>query len=451
MRNAILLASLAPLFLACSGGSAHVPDGRPAPAHPPANVAPAPDPGCTGSGCAYDGDGFVVHEWGTNTFVVGSDGVPLRGLHHEEEDLPAFVYDRVKAGMLPGGAVEADGKMETPVTYFYSPTPLKAKVSVQFPEGVLTQWYPTVRTFSPLVVKKNGALVDPVFTPACQSYEHPSNSMLDWGEVDVLGRDANVDALLPEAPLDRYTWSHARAVAANPLRVAGESSQTERFLFYRGLGNIAPPAQVSYREGVRVANPSANGATGALFVLNVGPTSAAFKVVREGVAPGATATIAPPADAERKPLDAYADELSNEVIRALDATGLYHDEAMSMVNTWRRQWFRTPGLRVLYLAAPSWIDRTIPLAVDPAPKKIARAMVIRVELLTPNVEDDDLKWAWGFQAPDSEARKHFEALGRFAEPRLRRALALMNAPAPAGAQQYLMQLAKANTSSGLGE
>ena len=32
-------------------------------------------------------DGFVVHEWGTLTSVIGSDGSLLPGLHHEEEDL----------------------------------------------------------------------------------------------------------------------------------------------------------------------------------------------------------------------------------------------------------------------------------------------------------------------------------------------------------------------------
>src|SRR5690349_5121420 len=50
----------------------------------------------------YPGHGFIVHEWGTNTIVVGSDGSLQRGLHHEEEDLPGFVYDRIKAGATAG-------------------------------------------------------------------------------------------------------------------------------------------------------------------------------------------------------------------------------------------------------------------------------------------------------------------------------------------------------------
>ncbi|MHA4875279.1 hypothetical protein, partial [Enterococcus faecium] len=42
-----------------------------------------------GVGTSFSGKGFVVHEWGTNTVVVGSDGSMQTGMHHEEEDLPA--------------------------------------------------------------------------------------------------------------------------------------------------------------------------------------------------------------------------------------------------------------------------------------------------------------------------------------------------------------------------
>ena len=92
----------------------------------------------------------MVHEWGTNTVVVGSDGSLQRGLHHEGDDLPSFVYDRMKeAGLCRIPSVD---KMETPVDYFYSDTALEAKVRVDLPEGVLTQWYPAVSSFAPAVL-----------------------------------------------------------------------------------------------------------------------------------------------------------------------------------------------------------------------------------------------------------------------------------------------------------
>src|SRR5262245_12986491 len=108
---------------------------------------PPPDP----TELKYPGHGFIVHEWGTDTIVVGSNGSLQRGLHHEEEDLPGFVYDRVKAGSLDGSS-SVEVKMETPVTYFYADTPLTAKVAVTFPAGVFTQWYPAVSSFYPKIV-----------------------------------------------------------------------------------------------------------------------------------------------------------------------------------------------------------------------------------------------------------------------------------------------------------
>ena len=449
----LLFSSALLAVIACSGATAPVVTGQ---KQEPSGVpgTPAPDPGCKGPSCGFDGNGFVVHEWGTNTFVVGSDGKPLRGLHHEEEGLPSFVYDRVKAGSLEG-SLSVEAKMETPVTYFYSAKPLTAKVQVAFPQGVLTQWYPAVRQFYPGVASRGTGVIDPMSTLTCEPRFRFANGLLDWGEVQVLPRDQNVDALLPAAPLDRFAWSHARAVAANPLKIAGapgaEMGQHERFLFYRGLGNFPPPAAVSwdFSGAVTVKNGSPNERIGAVFVLDVEAERAAFTVVPAGIAPSLALTQIIPAD--KKPIDAYADALSTAIVAELDKSGLYHDESMSMVNTWRRQWFRTPGIRVLYLAPQAWIDQSIPLTIDPKPEKTTRVMVIRVEVLTPGEEEVDMKLAAAFDSPGGAAVAHFASLGRFAEPRLRRALALLAGPPPVAAAAYLAQISKTNTQSGLGE
>ena len=124
------------LLGACSGRE-QAPLSGPAPASgPPVGSAPPLLPPDTidprGSGPQYPGTGFRVHEWGTNTIVVGSDGSMQRGLQHEEEDLPSFVYDRRREDLQE----EFDVKMETPVTYFYSDRPLTVNVGVNFPKDV---------------------------------------------------------------------------------------------------------------------------------------------------------------------------------------------------------------------------------------------------------------------------------------------------------------------------
>ncbi|WP_437537322.1 hypothetical protein WME79_18090 [Sorangium sp. So ce726] len=452
---------LATLIAACSGttsdggsstgGVAPSPPDRPAPAphdEVPADqqaapaVPPAPD-------LAYSGKGFIVHEWGTDTVVVGSDGSLQPGLHHEEEDLPAFVYDRLEAGSLDGSiSTSVNVKMETPVTYFYAEEPLTAHVQIAFRGGLFTQWYPAVREFYPPIIAPNTVVgvttyADPAFdpefpfgSPMCSEMYGPNaNGLLEWSNIEVLGRDSDIP--LPEARLDRFTWAHARQVAANPLRVAGvpgatEAPQHERFLFYRGLGNFNLPVRVTAGAGGAISAENTLGeAIGTAFVLNVGASAGAFVAHPEGIAAGKTLVERAPSLDGAPPLDEFVESLGVSVIDALDATGLYHDEAVAMVNTWKRQWFRTPGVRVLYLAPQAWTDASIPLTVQPAPDDVVRVMMLRVEVLSPEIEAADVGAARRLADPSlaGDAARHFDDLGRFAEPRLRRALALLGNPA----------------------
>ncbi len=463
-----LLACLASsLVAACSGTTTPSPGstGAPSdPATPPAATQPLPpdtvDPG--GTGPQYDGDGFVVHEWGTNTIVVGSDGVMQRGLHHEEEDLPAFVYDRRKKGEI---GTPADVKMETPVVYFYSPRPIQAHVQVQFPKGILTQWYPAVSSYWPPVFKDKGdPALDrsfPFTTPYCRDqFAHVKDGRIDWATIDVLGREARITP--PEAPLDRFTWSHARAVAANPIAVknvntggAKQPDQAENFLFYRGLGNfpldvtIAAQAGAAGQDGGVTLKNTGGARVGAVFVLRVEADRAAFVARPEGIPAGASLDeVAPKAT---QPLDAYANDLAKAMVAELDRGGLFHDESISMVKTWARQWFRTPGVRVLYMNPQQATEAQIPLTIDPRPAKVVRQMVIRVEVITRAEEAVDVERVKAFDAPGGTSRAHFDALGRFAEPRLRRALGLAAAAAPKSAHAYLDTIATADVSSRAGE
>ncbi len=85
--------------------------------------------------------GLTVHEWGTFTSVAGEDGFSVDwDTLGCKDDLPGFVnkfgYRDLKFRLQ--GTV----RMETPVMYFYSPRELEAQVTVAFPQGVVTEWYP---------------------------------------------------------------------------------------------------------------------------------------------------------------------------------------------------------------------------------------------------------------------------------------------------------------------
>ena len=318
----------------------------------------------------YPGRGFIVHEWGTDTIVVGSDGSVQRGLHHEEEDLPAFVYDRIGAGALKGTA-SVHVKMETPVTYFYSDVPRSAKVSVGFPDGVFTQWYPAVADFEPFVAA-------PGRSPSCSrstircSIRCSCSSRRVPGQVRGHRRwSARLGHHRDPRPRreGRARGRAARRVhlvarprrRCQPLEVSGVPGaaipQHERFLFYRGLGNFPLPLTITASAGpvLALANNSEDRGR-RLFVMQVDGQRGAFVEWKDGVASGAWArgrrAVAGPG-AAAGPVRRGA---GRAITEALDATGLYHDKAVAMVATWKRQWFRSarPARAV---PGPAAVDR----------------------------------------------------------------------------------------------
>src|SRR5262245_17687889 len=88
---------------------------------------------------AKDPKGFVIHEWGTFSTFSGSDGAYLK-FYPNDRDLPDFVYSRHRD--VKGGLPDAFVSLETPVMYFYSDRALTASVHVDFPKGMVTEWYP---------------------------------------------------------------------------------------------------------------------------------------------------------------------------------------------------------------------------------------------------------------------------------------------------------------------
>jgi len=153
----------------------------------------------------------------------GSDGVTLDGMYHEEHALPPFVHARSRDQLTSPSSLI---KGETPVIYFYTATPLRAKVQVNFPSGLRTQWYPQASMVGP-------ELVEAGFPPPLR------NGRIRW-DVDVVPADRPHGAL-PAAASDAL-WNHARHVDSAYVstlssRQPRAPEEWERFLFYRGLGD----------------------------------------------------------------------------------------------------------------------------------------------------------------------------------------------------------------------
>jgi len=352
---------------------------------------------------------MVVHEWGTFLAMNGSDGVSLDGMYHEEHALPAFVHARSTDQLKIRSALV---KSETPVIYFYAKRPQQVSVRVNFPGGVWTQWYPQANLVGPAL-----AQVD--------SRARPRNGHIQW-VVDVVPPELAHGAP-PVTSVDAL-WNHAREVDAAYVAAADHTRRTsewERFLFYRGLGEAKLPMEIHAHDGRIAARATAASGVKHLFVVRVENGRGTFGYV-PALDEGTPLDTPVPAMDAALPLDHFVDAIADAVAARLVESGLYAKEARAMVNTWRTSYFRTEGLRVLFVLPQSWTDEYIPLHITPQPEAIVRVMVGRVELLTAERERRAEAAILSLASPDAAIRERALATlrdeGRYVEPIVRRTL-----------------------------
>lgn len=119
-------------------------------------------------------------------------------------------------------------------------------------------------------------------------------------------------------------------------------------------------------------------------------------------------------DADR---DAVSRRLGAAVLKALEASGLYQDEARAMVATWSRSWFQANGSRVIYVLPRQQVDAMLPLWLSPAPRELVRTLVGRIEFITPEARE---RVEHALRTADTPA---LQRLDRFLEPHLRNVVA----------------------------
>lgn len=353
---------------------------------------------------------LVVHEWGTFLAMQGSDGVTLDGMYHEEHALPDFVHARSKDQLrLPSMIL----KGETPVIYFYTPRRQRVRVEVKFPSGFWTQWYPQASLIAPAMSSTG-------------SPSAPKNGRIIWN-ADVVPSGSGVKPpTLPSTSADAL-WNHSREVDAAYVRTSDyqnsrESSEWERFIFYRGLGQA--PLPLTYEALGKTATLTGKDTRlSHLFLIRVEGKRAGFRYVPE-LGPGQKISAAMPADKDLRSLEQATDQLEAALTQRLTQSGLYPKEAVAMVRTWRESYFKTPGSRVLFVMPQTWTDAFIPMNLRPQPKEVVRVMVGRLELLTPARELAVENAVRGLSSKEAAVRersfRQIRDQGRFAEPVLRR-------------------------------
>jgi hypothetical protein len=340
---------------------------------------------------------LTVHEWGTFTSVAGEDGSAIDWeTLGGPKDLPGFVNNQY---ICFKSSLRGTVRMETPVLYFYSPREVTANVKVQFPHGVITEWYPKGDNaiyeskslmdqmsnamkspmYSDEAVYQTQSLIDPApaglgrqmvrLSPSLNGFDTSMRNLMGaigWNEIKIQpGSTADFPV---EKSASRYYA--ARGTDAAPITVGG---QHEKFLFYRGVARIPVPlsARVSADGRVVVENGGTDAVPGVILFENRGGRLG----YRDAGAVRNMVTLDAPA------LDGSFAELRQDLETALVAQGLFPKEAHAMVETWRDSWFEE-GSRLIYIVPAGAIDAMLPLQVDPAPSQTARVFVGRIELVT---------------------------------------------------------------------
>jgi len=264
------------------------------------------------------------------------------------------------------------------------------------------------------------------FTPSLGGFTQVAGGAMDWQAQLQPG----MSGFPTVAPDD--IWAPSRNVPSVPVQVANER---EQFIFYRGLGAFDVPfrATANADDTLTLKNDSPD-AISRVFLLRL--HSAGGAIIDLGaLAPGQSlANIVPPVEGKEMNVDQYVADASAKVAASLVATGLTPDEARAMVDTWSRSYFRTFGLRVLYTVPRTWTDRLLPLTIDPKPDALVRTLVGRVEVLTPADESQIVTAVQSAAAAAMPQSQLITNLGRFAEPKLRRAQQLIADPS---LQSYL--------------
>ena len=373
---------------------------------------------------ALAGD-YVAHEWGTFTSVQGGDGALLAWHPLRSSDLPAFVHDWSNAGfhrygpsLGPKGSIVSLQRMETPVIYFYADKKQTVDVTVQFPQGFLTEWYPQCDTIGPEYALPTPAGFDPSF------FHVQQDSAIRWSPVTIqpVSEHPHLEVALPVEQGTSHYFA-ARAVDSAYLRVnteTNDASEWEKFLFYRGVGNFATHLRATTDANgvVTLANTGSNNLTH-LLVLNVHDGQGTYSSV-ESLKPGQGETLAPAGAASCKSAGDLCKAVSDYATASLIAEGLFPREAAAMVATWKDSWFAEDGMRVLYVLPRAWTDATLPLRLAPAPANLVRVMVGRAEIIPPSsvrhLHEELAKVNPGGDGSKDLVLAELKRFGRFADP-----------------------------------
>lgn len=345
-----------------------------------------------------------VHHWATFTvFHAAAAQAYVPGVGRAEEELPAFAHSRPLAALGPPLA-----KLQTAGAFFHADSAGDVQVELALPQGQVEAEWP------PAVTGTTGAA-------AALTGGHAT-----WK----LRIDPKAQALPALAAVEPTSlWHKLRGGGGARVSNLGAAAGSDDLLFYRALGNFAPPVRVTAKK--YAAFP---GYSGTVANDGAAPIPRAWLLYLHaggglmqplGPVPGQGASPFSPTPKEL-PTEYFA-KVQATLTQELQQAGLTAAEAQALVGSFTHNWLKTHGLRVIVLAPQAWAETAFLAKVTPQPVAEVRVALGRIELLTEEDEGALLaQLAAAVQAGDSGL---LQSLGFFAEPKARRAQAASADPA----------------------
>ena len=275
-------------------------------------------------------------------------------------------------------------RLETPVIYFYPPEgstePISVDVDVKFRRGWVTEYFPKAKVDAPGLHTGDFQFGE---------IEQSTVGRVTWNNVQV-GAEGN----LPKT--DEHVWLAPRNTQAANLVVGNEA---EKYLFYRGVGDLPAPIRVTtdrksnelklFQNITKHVDLPSDAVEVPMWLVHVREDgTGAYRTLPKAALGkgdeeiGTTSSEFSEADYSPDGIE----QLKKKMHDALVEDGLFADEATAMLDTWQRAYFVSGGLRVFYLVPRFWTDHYLPLTLS-KPAKIERVMIGRIELITDQQRD----------------------------------------------------------------
>lgn len=334
-------------------------------------------------------DPLVVHEWGTFTSLQDEHGRTIGGINTDDEPVPQFVHT-VHRGLLllatdlpnllvkgyPQLHPDVTMRLETPVMYFYPPDgqTFELTVRVAFRGGWLTEFYPEAEVDAPGLLHElpGGGIV-------FGGIDGQTRGELTW-------RNLRIGVSGDGPQTEEEVWLAPRRVRA--ALVGMPNGETEKYLFYRGVGHLDAPLRTVQSEGwIEVGTGESALRFSGHFVDEAwladirNDGTCAFRRVGS-IALGGPAVTVSSHFAASEYSERNLERLRQNMHEALVDEGLFADEAKAMLDTWEAAYFESAGLRLFYTVPQVWTDHVLPLEFSQQ-VDLTRVMIGRIELVTP--------------------------------------------------------------------